>query len=156
MNLKDLGAEFKVVGGGSATATAAGTGDNTAATGAIIDMQAQPMLSSGLIVVFGNATLAEAKTLAVNAVKIEHGAASNLSDAAEYTFGGASTNHAAVATGGTGGSTEAVAVAQRVDLTGCKRYVRVSITPDLSATGTDTCTLGFGLVVGGATAPLTS
>jgi hypothetical protein len=89
------------------------------------------------------------------AVNAYLGKDSGLSDAAEYTYGAASTDYAAVATGGTGGSTGVFAIKQDIDLQGCKRYVRVSVTPNLSATGTDVATIGFGILAIGESGPLT-
>lgn len=155
MNINDKDAGFYMVpaGGGSASGVAAGTGDNTEALGAIVDQLAHDGLRSGAIFVFGSAVLGEDETLALNDLKIEHGDESDLSDAADYEYFSAPADNAAVATGGTGGTTEAVAFKQRVNLQGVKRYWRVSVTPDLSASGTDTFALGFGVVAIGQEAP---
>ena len=152
---KNAGFHMKAVGGGGTEGVAAGTGDNTEDVGAIVDMQAQEGLLSGVIVVAGSATLTEDKTLAVNDVKIEHGDESDLSDKADYVAGlNVKKSHAAVATGGTGGSTELFSIKQNIDLTGVKRYWRVSIKPDLSHTSTDVFEIGYGVVAVGKTAPL--
>lgn len=153
-NLKDFGAYLDVAGPGVLAATAGGTGDATAQTGAIVDQRAAK-LRSGLAVVFGSADLADTKTLSL-LIKIEHGDDSGLSDAADYDFGGDPGTLGVVATGDTGGTTEAVAAAIRIDLTGVKRYWRVSVTPDLSATATDTFDGACGVVACGESAPLTA
>ncbi len=153
---KNAGFHMKAVGGGGTRGVAAGTGDNTEDVGVIVDMQANEDLLSGVIVVAGSATLADGKVLDVNDVKIEHGDAANLSDKADYTFGlNAKTSYAPVATGGTGGSTEVFEIKQNIDLTGVKRYWRVSIKPDLDATGTDVFEIGYCVVAVGESAPLT-
>lgn len=138
----DAGAFLKAVSGGGARGVAAGTGDNTEAVGAIVDAQAEPGLKSGAIFVAGSATLAQDETISLNAVKIEHGDAANLSDAADAFT---AVNFTDEATGGTGGSTEGFAIKLKVDIHVLKRYWRVSVTPDLSASGTDVFQLGFGV-----------
>jgi hypothetical protein len=152
--IKDFGAQLKVVSPGGARGVAAGTGDNTKANGAIVDQLAHEDLISGCIVICGSATLQATETISVNEVFIEHGDLANLSDAAEYTFGSADTDYADVATGDTGGSTETFEVKQDVDLTGIKRYWRVTCKPDCSASGTDTFQLGMAFVGVGRKSPL--
>jgi hypothetical protein len=154
INDKDAGAYMVLVSGGGTRGLAGGTGDNTEDVGAIVDSQAQPGLTSGMIVLAGSATLAEDKVLDLKDVKIEHGDDSGLSDKADYTWGkNAKTTHSAVATGGSGGSTETFAVKQRVDLTGIKRYWRVSVIPDLDASGTDVFEFGYCVCAIGEAAP---
>jgi hypothetical protein len=153
---KNAGFHLKAVGGGGTRGVAAGTGDNTEDVGAIVDMQAQEGLLSGVIVVAGSATLQATETLDINDVKIEHGDDSGLSDKADYTAGlNVKASYAAVATGGGGGTTEVFAIKQNIDLTGIKRYWRVSIKPDASASGTDVFEIGYGVIAVGETAPLT-
>lgn len=141
INNQDAGAPFKLIGGGGARGVAAGTGDATEAVGVIVDMQAQPGPMSGFLFVGGSAILQATETIDINDVGIEHGDIANLSDKADFTV---ETDHAAVATGGTGGTTEGFAIKHKADLTGIKRYWRVKVTPDLSASGTDLFQLGFG------------
>ena len=152
INPKDAGAHLKVVGGGGARGVAAGTGDNTEVVGEIVDSQAEPGLVSGLIVVCGQATLADTKSISLKDLKIEHGAAANLSDKADYTFGHAKNTLTNVKTS-TGGTTEEFAVKQKVDLTGLKRYWRVAVTPDLDAASVDTFELGFCVAAIGEVSP---
>ena len=139
VNDKDAGAFMKVVGGGGARGVAAGTGDNTEAVGEIVDMLAQPDLRSGTIVIAGQATLADTKSIALNDVGLEHGDAANLSDKADFAT---EVDFAAVKTS-SGGTTEEFGIKLKQDLWGIKRYWRVKVTPDLDATGTDTFELGF-------------
>lgn len=154
VNDKDAGFYMAPVSGGAASGLAGGTGDNTAAVGAIVDQQAHDGLRSGAIVVFGSATLAAGETLALMDVKIEHGDMDNLSDAADYTYFSTPEDFLEVVEGAVGGSTEAIALKKRINLQGVKRYWRVSVTPDLSASGTDTFALGFGVVAIGEGAPV--
>jgi hypothetical protein len=74
-------------------------------------------------------------------VKIEHGDETDLSDKADF-FTAVDFADVKVSSGGT---TELFAIKLNVDLWGVKRYWRVSIIPDLDATGTDTFELGFGV-----------
>jgi hypothetical protein len=150
INDKDAGAYLKVVSGGGARGVAAGTGDNTEAVGDIVDQLAHPELRSGLIFVAGSATLADTKSISILSVKIEHGEDSGLSDKADF-FTAVDFDDVKVSTGG---STELFAIKLNVDLWGVKRYWRVSIIPDLDATGTDTFELGFGVAAIGNSAPL--
>ncbi len=152
---KNAGFHMKAVGGGGTEGVAAGTGDNTEDVGAIVDMQAQEGLMSGVIVVAGSATLTDTKSIAINDVKIEHGDAANLSDKADFTDGlNTKTSYAAVKTSD-GGTTELFVIKQNVDLTGVKRYWRVSIKPDLEHTDTDVFEIGYCVIAVGKTAPLT-
>ena len=152
INDKDAGAYLKVVGGGGARGVAAGTGDATEAFGAIVDQLAHEGLRSGIIFVAGSATLADTKLLDIGAVKIEHGDETDLSDAADF-FTPFDFDSVALSDGGT---TEFFAIKLNVDLWGVKRYWRVTLTPDLDATGTDTFELGFGVAAIGESAPLTT
>jgi len=140
INDKDAGAPFKLLSGGGARGVAAGTGDNTEAVGAIVDMQAQPGPMSGFLFIAGSATLAAGKMISINDVGIEHGDAANLSDKADFNT---EVDYASVAAS-VSGSTETFAVKQSINLNGIKRYWRVKVTPDLDASGTDTFQLGFG------------
>jgi hypothetical protein len=150
INDKDAGAYFNVVSGGGARGVAAGTGDNTEAVGEIVDQLAQPGLRSGAIIVSGSATLADAEGISLVDVHVEHGDETDLSDKADF-------HTAAVFTDlkvSSGGTTELFAVKVPVDLWGIKRYWRVAVTPDLSASGTDTFELGFCFVCIGESAPI--
>lgn len=131
------------IGSAFASATAGGTGDNTAVTGTSIDRAAIGNPLCAEVAVLYSATLAATKTLTLKTVKIEDSA--DGSTWADY----ATFDDAVVATGATGGSTEAGAAAYKVNLSGARRYVRVDFTPDLSATGTDTASAVAAWVFGG-------
>jgi len=119
-------------------ATAGGSGDNAYITGATIDLLSLPFRpTSALLIAPFEAALAENKTLTIKS-KVEHDTASNMGTAAVYTYDGAESTGAVVATGGTGGSTETGVYTRAVDLSGIKRYFRFSVHQDLNATGTDT------------------
>ena len=148
---KDVGSYLSaVLGIANKAVTAAGAGDAAYQAGAIQDMQALPHPLSGLAVIPYTTTLADTKTLSMK-VKLEHGDDSGLSDAADYTFNvsGGEVDKGVIATGTTGGSTHTGVVTQRFDLSGLKRYFRLSVYVDLNATGTDTVSYGSALVLGG-------
>lgn len=128
---RDIGEWITAVFAASGIATAAGTGDNTEVDGAYVDRK---NYSSAKLVIVGQAVLAAAATLSI---------AANIQDDADGSgtgvdFGDAFAN-AVVATGGGGGTTESFKVEIDVDLTKAKQYVRAQVTPNLSASGTDTC-----------------
>ena len=150
INDKNAGAYFSVISGGGARGVAAGTGDNTEAVGEIVDQLAQPDLRSGAIVVCGSATLADTEGISLVDVHVEHGDESDLSDKADFHTPAVFTDLKV----SSGGTTELFMVKVPVDLWGIKRYWRVAVTPDLSASGTDTFELGFGFVAIGGSAPI--
>lgn len=141
--IRDFGAALDVLGGGGARGVAAGTGDNTEAVGEIVDILSVGQVESGCIVVCGSATLADTESIDLNQVLIEHGDAANLSDKADFIT---PVDFTAVKTSD-GGTTEFFMIKVNVrECGGLKRYFRVSVTPDLSASATDTFQLGFGFV----------
>ena len=125
---------------GFADAVAAGSGDNTAVeNSAGIDTAGY---NSALVVVSGGTTLGEDETLAVTVSTDD--SADNSTFADKETLATTET----YATGDTGGSTETGAVAYAIDLDSYKRYLKVSFTPDLSASGTDTADLNCTVILG--------
>jgi hypothetical protein len=83
--LKNIGAFIKVLRAfANTSATAAGTGDNTAITGAILDRQSYGNAQSAVVAIPYTTTLAAAETLTLKSVLLEHGDASNLSDVATF------------------------------------------------------------------------
>ena len=146
---KDYGFNLGVATGfADGAALAAGTGDATAKNGAIIDYLTLNHPLSGTIVIPWTATLADTKSLNLVA-KVVHGDIANLSDVADYAFGGAEVDFGIVGTGDTGGTTEVGVARMDVDLSGIKRYFRLVVTPDLSASGTDTAEFAACFVLGG-------
>lgn len=125
--------------------TAGGAGDNTEVSGQIIDRLAYGDPQSVAILVAWKATLAASKKLSLKSVKLEHGDASNLSDAANF----ATPADVDVKVDGGSGGTYHGCQKYSVNLAGSKRYVRLKITPDLDASATDTATIAAAFVFGG-------
>lgn len=124
---------------GLATATAAGTGDNTAVTGATIDRQGY---GSGKFVVAWKTTLGASETLTI---------AAEYQDSADGSTWNTATSLQAATTVKTGAATNAVGEEEfNVDFAGLQRYVRFNFTPNLSAAGTDTAVVAGTLIMGGA------
>ena len=150
---KDYGFSLAVAEGfADGAALAGGTGDATAKAGAIIDLLTLDHPLSGLVVIPWTATLADTESISM-VMKIEHGDESDLSDAEDYTFGPpgnlvAEVDFGVLATS-SGGTTESGVATSRMDLSGLKRYWRVEVTPDLSASGTDTAEFSACVVLGG-------
>lgn len=143
MGARDINSEITVRRAAANTAaTAAGSGDNTAVTGVIIDRAALGWADSVTVAIPFTATLASAQTLSV-AWTLQHGEDSGLSDVATL----ASAGSAVVATGV---GTVTGVVEAGVSLRGARRYVRLNFTPDLSAGATDTAALSAVLVFAGA------
>ena len=125
--------------------TAGAAGDGTEQDGAWIDRDDR--LSAVFVIPFST-TLAEGETLTL-AANLQDATASDGTGAADY---GDAYAAAVVATGGTGGSTETGEIEINVDLGGANRYVRLQVTPTLSATGTDTAAIAGVAVLSGARA----
>ncbi len=123
-------------------ATAGGTGDATAANGITLDLTAIADPASVVFEVWARATLADTKSLTV-AAKIEH-AVTGSGDWADYVA-----SSTILTLTSSGGSTEKGVGRIGADLRQANRYIRVTVTPDLSATGTDTATLTAVAVFGG-------
>jgi len=127
--------------------TAAGAGDNTEVVGQIIDTTLFKHPLSLAILVPWKAVLAASKTLTLKTVKLEHGGDSGLSDAANLV----TPADVVVATDSGSGSTLHGCQKYDVDIggLGCKRYIRLKVTPDLNNTATDTATIAGAFVFGG-------
>lgn len=122
--------------------TAAGTGDATAINGTSFDRQSLNLPRSCVFTTLFSATLAATKTLSLTTV-IQH--SDDGSTWAAYQSEAATV----VATGPTGGGTVSGQHSIAVALGSAKRYVRAVVTPDLSASGTDTATVVESAVFGG-------
>jgi len=125
--------------------TAAGAGDNTEVVGQIIDRTLFKYPLSVAVLVGWKAVLAASKKLSLKSVKLEHGDASNLSDAANF----ATPADVDVKIDGGAGGTYHGAQKYSIDLAGCKRYIRLKVTPDLDAASIDTATIASVFVFGG-------
>jgi hypothetical protein len=133
-------------GAAHTAATAAGAGDNSAVTGATIDLSAQYFPRELLVCFSYTTTLAAGKKLFLKSMVVQHDTDSAMGTAATYATLEDDTG-TAIATHATGGTVTGTKVYE-VDLGGAKRYIRVNYTPDLDASGTDTaqveCLLSMG------------
>ena len=124
---------------GLTTATAAGTGDNTAVTGATVDRQG---FGSAKVVVSWKTSLTASQTLAL-AVAYQDSA-----DGSSWNTAVALQASATVATSALTNSVDEVQF--DLDMTGLQRYVRINFTPDLSHSATDTAVVAATIILGGA------
>lgn len=151
--LRNIGAFLTTrAGQASAAATAGGSGDATAVEGYQIDLLALGQkVESAVMVIRYKAVLAATKTISF-AYKGQQssvsGMGSGLSDL------GTAVASTVIDTGGSGGTTEYGTVEYKVDLTGAERYIRSHVTPDLSASGTDTCEFDVIWIFGGVEVPV--
>lgn len=121
--------------------TAAGSGDNTAITGVIIDRKdTNYALEVCIAVPYTTALGAKDATLTFKSASIQHSDASDLTGAAAYATLESETGTAIVTAAGAG--TVTGVKKYNVHLGGAKRYVRFDMTPDLSAANTDTAGIG--------------
>lgn len=127
----------------STSATAAGSGDNTEVNGAGVDRS--DYLSAKLVIQW-EATLAEGETLSLTANAQDDTVAAFSGTPADFGDALAKT---VVATGGTGGSTEKGTTELDFDLAGARQFIRSQVTPDLSASATDTAKVSAVWVFGG-------
>lgn len=128
------------------TAVAAGAGDATEVDGSAIDRLTLGALAlSAKLVVVCQATLESGGTLSF---------IGNIQDSPTGTdqwsdFGTALASTVAL-TGGPGITEEEGTVELNINLSGAKQFVRSQVTPDLSATSTDTAEFSGVMVFGGA------
>lgn len=142
---KNVGAMIACLYAAAPTAIVAGSGtDNAEITGVIIDRLAHGTPLSGVMVIPFTTTLAAAATLSL-AYTVQEGQLANLSDAATLV----SAAPAVVATGPGGGGTVTGQLQVDLNLAPAGRYVRVRLTPNLSAANTDTAALAAVMVLGG-------
>lgn len=133
------GADTKAFASGAASFTAAGTGDNTAVTGASIDRRD---FGSGVLTIYWKTTLGASETLKI---------AAEYQESDDDSTWGTATSLYAATTVKTGAVTAGYGVKESdVDLSTKKRYIRFNFTPDLSASGTDTAVVFAGFSAGGA------
>lgn len=125
---------------GGGTATAAGTGDATDQAGPWLDRtragKSVPMGSVKIVVGYSTTLAAnKALKLAFQLKDADDGSGTNAAN-----FGAAYASTAVVTDGGSGGTYTGTAEFD-VDLTMARNWVQANVTPDLTATGTDTCDL---------------
>jgi hypothetical protein len=141
----DIGGSIKPVACGATTATAAGTGDNTAVTGATINRAG---FESLLFALAWRVSLTAAKTLTIAAEYQES------ADGSSWDTAVALESATVVATGAL---TADVGQRQyKLNLAGKKQYIRFNFTPNLSHTSTDTVDIGAIAILGGAAVKPTS
>lgn len=128
--------------GAPSLVTAAGTGDNTKRNGQTIDRYNGVALArSAQIITHVLAALGASETV-------------TLAHEVQYSADGSSWDTAVVIEAatqyGASGAGNKRAVAQfDLDLSGQKRYFRINVTPNLSASATDTCTFATVATLGG-------
>ena len=115
-------------------ATAGGSGDNTKVTG---DTLEKTGYDSCLLAILGTMTIADGESLSY-AVEIQDSADNSTWNTA--TVLKAST--AVKAFNGSSATDQSFTVPLNVDISQYDKYIRFNITPDLSASGTDTCNWG--------------
>lgn len=141
MTNKNLSKYTKSLFVGQSSATAAGTGDNTAVESAAIDRAGTIVYDSSILNLSYLTTLTADKTLSFTVTYTESDDNSTYSSA--ITLYAKTVVRTGAATAGTG------IVTIPFELVGTKRYLKISVTPDLSHSGTDTATW-FGNIVLGA------
>lgn len=134
---KDATSEVKAVYGALSSATAAGSGDNSAVSGDVLDRLGYDSLK---VVLTYKATLGGSETLTLKDIDIREG---DSSDASDGTWAELIADAAVLST--TGDGTSEI----DIDLSAYGRYVQVRYTPDLSASGTDTAQVGLTYILGG-------
>ena len=139
---RDIGANILTKFAGYGVATAGGTGDATEVDGTTIDMTTFTNRPESIAyVVTARAVLADTKSLTVTA---------NLQESSDgSTWVDVAAGAVILTLTSDGGSTEVGTGMLKVDLTHSLRYTRIQVTPDLDATGTDTCTWMCTAVAGG-------
>lgn len=125
-------------------ATAAGTGDDSEVTSSWIDRladtpNAPPLCAKLIVPVF--ATLGSGNTL--RAVANFQDVDDTANTAADHGDALAST---VILTGPSGGGEVGGVIELPVDLSGAQRFIRAQVTIDMDRTGTDTATIGHGVI----------
>lgn len=120
-------------------ATAGGSGDNTKVTG---DSLIKTGYDSCLLAILGTLTVADGETLSY-AVEIQDSA-----DGSSWNTATVLKSSTVVHTSDGGDTDQSFTVPLNVDVSQYDKYIRYNITPDLSASGTDTCNWGAVAVLG--------
>lgn len=136
---KNIGAYIAAVACGLATATAGGTGDNTEITGATIDRLGY---ASCQVVAAAKTTLGASETLKF-ALTLQESEDGSTWDTAKVVYATTTVKTGAVTNGLCQKTSD-------IDLSGRKRYIRFNLTPNLSASGTDTAVVSCTVTLGGA------
>lgn len=143
MSPRDIGSMLAAAFADIISVTAGGGADGAESDGDWIDVQDYE--SAKLLVPY-EATLADGETLslAANFQTADDDTGTNAED-----YGDAMSNQV-VATGPSGGGTVSGVAELDVNLDGARLFLRSQITPTMSASSTDTATVGAALVRGGA------
>lgn len=127
-------------GSGAQQATAGGSGDATEVNGAWVSRASNKGIALSMKVIISySAVLAAGQTLKF-AGNLQDAIDANGTGAADYPSDSVGVPYTTAATGATGGSTESGTFEMDIDLAGAREFVRAQVTPDLSASGTDTLT----------------
>lgn len=150
--VKNIGALITArLASGFTSVTAGGSGDATLVNGTAFDRSIINMPRSALAVIEFADTLAASKKLNLTSFTVDHSDDGSTNWTTFADSGAASGTPLSISTdAGSGGSYKGQATLA-VDLTMAKKWVRVSFTPDLTATATDTATVAAMLVFGGET-----
>jgi hypothetical protein len=144
----DAFANVRLAGIGLGSAVAAGTGDTTQVVGNVVNRQIeQGFVDSALVVLDWKTSLTADKTLGFK-VTIEYSTNNSTWSTPEFLFG-ATGSYETVETGAD--TNKYGQWTYRLQLSPEEQYFRISVTPDLSHTGTDTAVFGFGALLGGST-----
>lgn len=148
--VKNVGRTLEVFNCGASHATAAGTGDNTAVTGATINRMVAgtegDQLNSGKLILSYKTTLTDTKTLSY-AIAYQESA-----DGSSWDTAVALQASTVALTGAS--STDALGTVEyNVNLHDKKQYIRFNFTPDLSHSGTDVAISSLVFVAGGGPLP---
>lgn len=125
---------------GSQTATAGGSGDNTVVNTDWVSRASPKGIAQSLKVLVSFSTVLAAGATLKFGGKIQDAIDAAGASAADYPASGQVIAPTTVATGPAGGGTVTGVFEMDVDLVGAREFVRAAITPDLSASGTDTLT----------------
>lgn len=125
--------------------TAGGAGDGVEVDGEEIDRKITPDIPLSMMVVLGfDTTLAQDETLSatvqVQDAEVSGGPWADFGDVVDFGV---------MATGPSGGGQVIDAAKQGVDISGARQFVRLQVTPDLSAGATDTADVTGMCVMGG-------
>lgn len=141
----DTGKSLKAFYCGAGRLVAAGTGDNTAITGATINRKTAGGIGfdSGKLVIAYHAVLTDTKTLSL-AVEYQESADGSSWDTAVSMLA------ATVVVTSAGGGAATGLYTFNLDLSPRKQYVRYNFTPDLSHSGTDVAEVAAVFITGGS------
>ena len=139
---RDIGALLHRITGEIVQATAGGSGDNTEAISAYVD---RTDYGSCKVLIEYTATMGAGETLTL-AAGLKDATSSGGTGAAAFGTGLSAT---VIATGPSPQVAQTGCIELDYNLNGARQYIAATVTPNLSASGTDTCVLGVSVVGGG-------